>query len=202
MSEHTISLNKKANQINVPYTENGDKIIISGNANILDYLGGQGAKDALISYCQELHIPLIKDPIKVQIVDNSAQFPSKAHPSDIGYDLTIIKKVKDLTKTTSLYDTGIKMTAPAGCYLEIVPRSSISKSGYILANSMGIIDPSYNGNFLVALCKVDSSCPDLTLPATLTQVIVRPAYVTFLEQVHDITVTARSDGGFGSTNSK
>ena len=51
----------------------------------------------------------------------------------------------------------------------LVPRSSISKTGYMLANSVGVIDRTYTGNVLVPLIKVDKSMPDLILPARVVQ---------------------------------
>lgn len=139
-------------------------------------------------------------PIECLLMDNRAVFPTKAHPSDIGFDLTVVEKVKDLTAKTSLYDTGLKLLAPPGYYIELVPRSSISKTGYMLANSIGIIDPAYNGNLLVALTKVDDSCSDLQLPAKVAQAIVKDAIYAQLTQVLDNKETLRGDGGFGSSN--
>ena len=76
---------------------------------------------------------------KITINNENAVIPLKAHPSDIGYDLTAISLVKKLTEQTSLFDTGLAMTPPIGYYFEIIARSSISKTGYILSNSIGII---------------------------------------------------------------
>ena len=56
-----------------------------------------------------------------------------------------------------MYDTGIQVKPQYGYYFEIVPRSSLSKSGYILANSIGIIDPSYSGNLYIVLIKIDDN---------------------------------------------
>jgi deoxyuridine 5'-triphosphate nucleotidohydrolase len=126
--------------------------------------------------------------------------PKKARFSDVGWDLTLIKKNKDLTKNTSLYDTGISVSPPPGYYLQICPRSSLSKSGYILANSVGIIDPSYTGNILVALTKTDESKEDITFPFIAVQMILKPVYYSELEEVSQLSETERGHGGFGSTD--
>lgn len=79
------------------------------------------------------------------VFDTLAKTPSKTHDNDVGYDLSILKKAKDINETTALYHTGLQATiAEKEFYLEIVPRSSISKSGYIMSNSFGVIDPSYS----------------------------------------------------------
>jgi deoxyuridine 5'-triphosphate nucleotidohydrolase len=135
-----------------------------------------------------------------------AVLPTKARLSDVGYDLTIIRKVKTLNSRTSLYDTGLSIRVPFGYYVEIVPRSSLSKTGYMLSNSMGIIDRSYQGNLLVALTRVADDAIDLDnqLPFRCCQLIFRRQ--EFIELVeHSLennafdTPSTREAGGFGST---
>ena len=75
-----------------------------------------------------------------------------------------------------MFDTGICIQPPDGFYTEIVPRSSISKTGYILANSIGIIDPTYRGSLKIVLTKVDPTAQDLKLPFTKFQIILRQAF--------------------------
>ena len=84
------------------------------------------------------------------IMSDRAFFPTKAHPSDIGYDLTAIDIFKKISNRTTLFETGIAVSPPQGYYLEIIPRSSLSKTGYMLANSVGIIDPDYTGTLKIA----------------------------------------------------
>lgn len=131
--------------------------------------------------------------------DANAVPPSKAHPTDSGFDLHLIKKVKDLTSNVTLYDTGISVQPPAGYYFELVGRSSISKSGYMLANSVGIIDESYTGSIMAALIKVDPNAAPLELPCRLVQLIPRPLILMEPQEVSELTETARGDGGFGSS---
>ena len=75
-----------------------------------------------------------------------AVVPTRAHPSDIGYDLVAISLWKKLSDQTEIYETGIAVVPPPGTYVEILPRSSVTKTGYMLANSVGIIDPHYTGS--------------------------------------------------------
>lgn len=129
-----------------------------------------------------------------------AIIPGKSRVSDVGYDLSIIRKVKALNNIVSLYDTGIKVRVPHGYYTEIVPRSSLSKSGYILANSVGIIDRSYNGNLYVALAKIDETVDEIKFPFRCCQLIFRKQFHLLLQETkEDLEATARGEGGFGST---
>jgi len=146
---------------------------------------------------------LVLDTCKVYKIDPNAFIPSKGHESDVGYDLTIIKEYKQLTPSTILYDTGIKLNVDYGYYIEIVPRSSLSKSGYILSNSIGIIEKSYSGNLLVALTKIDKEMPDLVLPFKCCQLIFKPQISLLMKEMDNTNTlekTSRNGGGFGSTN--
>lgn len=146
---------------------------------------------------EEYKLPVFR----VVRADPRAILPSKKRASDVGYDLTIISKVKDLGKRTALYDTGIIIQPPMGYYIEVVPRSSLSKSGYVQSNSMGIIDPNYLDTFKVPLTRVDDSLPELQLPFTGFQLILRrPIHGMMVEcNREQLANTSRGTGGFGST---
>jgi dUTP pyrophosphatase len=137
---------------------------------------------------------------KILFVRNheDAVIPTRGTELSVGYDLTCIKVHKNLGMTT-LYDTGISVKPPPGYYTEIVPRSSISKTGYILANGVGIIDEDYRGNLLVALTKIDDKKEDLKLPFVACQLLLKKAEYCNLEEVQNLDETERGAGGFGST---
>jgi deoxyuridine 5'-triphosphate nucleotidohydrolase len=143
-----------------------------------------------------------KPSIKVFKSNENAVIPSKAFEEDAGYDLTIISKIKDFNSKTTLYDTGIKIEVDEGYYTEIVPRSSISKFGYILANNIGIIDNHYRGNLMIALTKIADDAPEISLPFKCCQLIIRKQIDADLYEVIDnsLSSTVRNEGGFGSTS--
>jgi deoxyuridine 5'-triphosphate nucleotidohydrolase len=133
-------------------------------------------------------------------VHPQAVAPKKAHASDAGYDITIVAIDKKVNATTTLYDTGIQIQLDRGYYAELVPRSSIIKTGHVLANSIGIIDNDYTGNIKVALAKIDPDAPDIELPYRGFQLIVRKQVECGLaEEVDAFQTTERGEGGFGST---
>lgn len=138
--------------------------------------------------------------LQIKIVDKNAKPLVKAHPSDIGFDLVAISKVKDLGEHTTMYDTGIAICPPAGYYTEIVPRSSIAKTGYILSNSIGLIDPNYRGTLKICLTKIDQTKPDLQVPFKLAQLVIHKSHDIDIIKVQELTNTDRGEGGFGSTN--
>ena len=151
----------------------------------------------------------LKPELEVPIVffeknDDTAVIPTKHRISDVGYDLTITKVLKVYGSKITMFDTGIKVKPPIGYYTKIVPRSSLIKSGYILSNSVGIIDSGYQDTLKICLTKIDDSLPDLELPFTCCQLI--------LEKLHHFEIiqhtyesifkdsTSRGLGAFGSTD--
>jgi len=138
----------------------------------------------------------------VQINDENAVVPTKAHPSDTGYDLVCIKLKKELENGVRLYDTGISVKPPSGYYTEILPRSSISKSGWMLANSVGVIDSEYRGNLLVALIPVSNSPVNLETPFCLTQLVLRKCEECQIIVGNIEEETERGSGGFGSSGNR
>lgn len=135
--------------------------------------------------------------IKINKARLDAILPSILDIHASGIDLHIIEKVKDFTADTSLYTTGIKVKPPEGYYFILVGRSSISKSGYSLANGIGIIDENYIGEILVPLRKHINE--ELTLPNRLVQLVLLPKLNFDIQIVDSLESTARGEGGFGST---
>lgn len=132
--------------------------------------------------------------------DSRAVTPTKGEPLSMGYDLTAIDVWKTYGDRIVLFETGIAVEPPCGYYTEIYPRSSLSKTGYMLANSIGLIDPSYTGTLKIALIKVDPTMPDLKLPFTKCQLVLKRCNYYEMQQVQSLTETDRGDGGFGSTD--
>ena len=137
---------------------------------------------------------------QIRLVHSDAVIPFKVHESDAGYDLTIIKEHKKINDVVTLYDTGIQIQMTAGYYAEIIPRSSIIKTGYMLANNVGIIDNSYRGNLYIALAKIDNTQPNIELPLRCAQLIFRKQECANFISTDEFEETDRGSGGFGSTS--
>lgn len=193
---------------NIPFKSskfhNLSQILFSG-VNIIDFLGLiYGNVDLLLNKNEYLNfLKIINDErpeLKFLKTSTNAIQPLKANFSDVGYDLSIINEVKNFNSKTKLYGTGIILDIPVGYYVEIVPRSSISKSGYILANSIGIIDCSYKGELYVALTKIVDEADDITFPFKCCQMIMKKQiYPKMIEVKEFENSSKRADGGFGSS---
>jgi dUTP pyrophosphatase len=120
---------------------------------------------------------------------------------DAGYDLTVISVEKSKhTDDVFIFGTGLAINPPEGYFAELVPRSSISNTGYMLANSVGIIDPNYRGEIKIALRKIEKNAKDIILPCRIAQLILRPIIRVPVLQKERLNETERGAGGFGSTN--
>ena len=138
--------------------------------------------------------------IKFTIENEKSVIPTKAYSNDIGFDITIIDIFKVISESITIFETGIAISPPEGYYVEIVPRSSLSKSGYMLANSIGVIDPSYTGTLKIALIKIDNSLPNIELPFKCCQLVLRKAKYSHMVLVKSLKTTDRGDGSFGSSD--
>ncbi|AMN83874.1 deoxyuridine 5'-triphosphate nucleotidohydrolase [Faustovirus] len=130
-----------------------------------------------------------------------AVIPSKATDGSVGFDLTLlgIKSTCAEDDTVIYCHTGLKVKPPPGYYTKIYPRSSICKSGFVLANSVGIIDVDYRGELLVALKRTLAGAT-LTFPCKMAQIMpeLDHSHIVSIE-VETLDDTVRGEGGFGST---
>ena len=136
----------------------------------------------------------------VKKLREDAVIPKKAHRTDTGYDLWVLGEHKKLDNGVVMYSTGLQIEPPSGFYFEIVPRSSIIKSGYIQANSVGVVDYGYRGELFVPLLKVDENSPDLELPKKIGQLVLRQINTCEFVETDNLNGTRRGEGGFGSTD--
>jgi deoxyuridine 5'-triphosphate nucleotidohydrolase len=176
--------------------------ILFESSNVYDLLSKLYDNKTIIKNIGQNHLYELYGKIprcKFSKTYEDACIPEKNWASDEGYDLTITKEHKKISSKTSLYNTGISVEPPNGYYTIVVPRSSISKSGYIMSNSHGVIDKSYRGPLLIALTKIDDSLPDLKLPFKCGQLILQKSTHFLLDKVEELISTKRGNGGFGST---
>lgn len=130
----------------------------------------------------------------------------KNYASDSGFDLYCTKEVTIDPWQVGTIDSGIACSPfvrndekVSGYYL--YPRSSISKTPLMLANSVGIIDSSYRGPILSKVRNM-SDKPYTVKEGTSLFQLCSPNLRPFEEIifVDELDQTERGDGGFGSTN--
>ena len=127
--------------------------------------------------------------------------------SDSGIDLVVSDQVSCKPGSVSTLNFGIKcqMTKngePSAYFL--FPRSSISKTPLLCANSVGIIDRDYRGNIMgkVRYLPFDLEAKDPYLVdkgTRLFQICSPDLHPIKVKLVDQLTETSRGEGGFGST---
>jgi dUTP pyrophosphatase len=86
-----------------------------------------------------------------------------------------------------------------GVHYWLAPRSSIYKTGYVMANSLGVIDQSYRGVLKAPVVRV-SGTGSLRRSERHFQIVAPDlGWIKEVEVVSELPATARGDGGFGST---
>ena len=135
--------------------------------------------------------------IRIKKLDKSSVLPSYSKEGDAGMDLTAIRVYE--TWDYIEYYTGLAIEIPEGYVGLIFPRSSISKTGLMLANSVGVIDSGYRGEIKFRFKRVASGSI-YTVAERIGQLIIMPYPNITLEEVEQLSDSNRGEGGFGSTN--
>ena len=86
------------------------------------------------------------------------------------------------------------------CYY-LYPRSSISKTPFRLANSVGIIDAGYRGNLMAMVDNTSKEVQTIQKGTRLFQICGRYLEPIHLELVEVLSESDRGNDGFGSTGS-
>lgn len=137
---------------------------------------------------------------KIQIKTPQCIIPSKAHPSDAGWDLYLPKTasvaIPPLTQTT--IDLGFSAELPRGTFALLKIRSSLAAQG--LSLNAGVIDADYRGSWKVLLRNDTNEMFHLQGGDRVAQAIILPlAPVTTIVVASELGESERGEGGFGST---
>ena len=134
--------------------------------------------------------------------DNPNLIPQKAHESDAGYDLVAASDAVVVPGSLDspnlvIYKLGIKIALPEGYCGLILARSSISKRGMWLCNSIGLIDPGYRGELQARFYAFEGA--DLYEKGDRVAQLMLLKLSDFQVAVGLVNKTDRGEGGFGST---
>lgn len=139
--------------------------------------------------------------IKIRKLNDNAVIPSYAKPGDAGLDLTAVSiEVVDKHKEYGYisYGSGLAFEIPEGYVGYIFPRSSISNTGLILSNAVGVIDSGYRGE-VTARFKYIEGTNKYGVGDRFAQLIIMPVPKVNLIEVTELSTTERGEGGHGST---
>jgi dUTP pyrophosphatase len=137
--------------------------------------------------------------------DKGAHKPERAHDADAGLDLYM--QTMRVTERCELFDrviytryeidTGVHFYIPEGFVGLVLPRSSMSRGGYL--THTGVIDSGYTGTIRVFLTAFGDVAP-CQEGQRIAQIVILPinAAQPVLKSITSM-VTERGEAGFGST---
>jgi dUTP pyrophosphatase len=96
--------------------------------------------------------------------------------------------------------TGWTMELPAGYEAQIRPRSGLSlRHGITVVNAPGTIDSDYRGEIVVLLVNLGQDAYTIAPGDRVAQMVIAPVVRATIEEVAELSHTARGAGGFGHT---
>ena len=142
--------------------------------------------------------------VRVRRLPHNQDLPLPAYATSgaAGMDLVaaIAEPVTIAPGQRSLIPTGLAIALPPGYELQIRPRSGLAlRNGIVLPNSPGTIDEDYRGEIQVIVLNAGSEPFRVERGTRIAQAVLAPVVRAEWEEVSDLDVTARNEGGFGST---
>lgn len=142
--------------------------------------------------------------VKIKKMHKDAVIPKYMKSGDAGMDLTAVTKefeINDAGQKLQVYDTGIAVEIPVGYVGLVFPRSSISKTGLIMTNHVGVIDSGFRGSIKQKF-RIDgrpTKKSTYNIGDRVAQLIIVPyPSINFIES-EELSSTERGSGGFGSS---
>ena len=142
-------------------------------------------------------------------LSDGATIPTKAHPTDSGFDLYASEDVIIEPGETVIVPTGIAVELPKGFEAQVRPRSGVTAKTKLRVQ-LGTIDNSYQGEIGVIVdniasegFSVDGVCyplADIKKGTRIAQLVVQALPEVTAVEIDDFTEESeRGEGGFGST---
>lgn len=142
-------------------------------------------------------------PITINVINQSDNpLPGYATTGASGMDVRAFLPtpivLQPLERT--LVPTGLFMEIPDGYEIQVRPRSGLTiKQGITCLNTPGTIDADYRGEIKVILINLSNEIQTILPGDRIAQLVLQQVEQVAWNNVEMISMTARSDGGFGHT---
>ncbi len=144
-------------------------------------------------------------PIRIKKLNENAIIPTYGTEFSAGADLYALpgESVAIAPHKTVMIHTGLAMEIPEGYAGLIFARSGLaSKRGLAPANKVGVVDPDYRGEFMVALHNHTDEERTVEGGERVAQLVIVPFLKAEFSVTDELSDTVRGEGGFGSTGKK
>lgn len=125
-----------------------------------------------------------------------AKAPSRAHPTDAGFDLYALRTWK-VGVSPQTCGTGVAVAIPDGYVGILKERSSIRDRGLVLSG--GVIDAGYTGEIMATFHKLDEFSREYEPGEKCCQLLIIPCPQFEMQEVNELPKSERGEKGFGST---
>jgi len=138
--------------------------------------------------------------LKIKKLRSDAIIPTRGSQKASGLDLYAVQDYAILSGQTVKVETGIAFGIPEGYEIQVRPRSGLSlKTGLRITNAPGTVDQDYLGDCSVLLQNTGNETYQIKRGDRVGQAVLCPVFIPELEEVEDLTPTARGANGFGSS---
>jgi len=136
--------------------------------------------------------------VRVQLLNDRANVPTKANINDAGFDLYSSVDTIIPSKQRKTVSTGIALQMPEHFAGLIWPRSGLSvKRGIdVLA---GVVDSGYRGEIMVCLYNTSDEHVSIQTGDRIAQIIFQEVPRVIMEVHESLGSSQRGDNGFGSS---
>lgn len=136
--------------------------------------------------------------VNVKLVHPNAKVPAYANTHDGALDLTAVSCTYDCEKGYYEYDTGVAVEIPRNYVGLLFPRSSVSKTGLSLCNSVGVIDFAFCDTIKLRFYW-KTNAKEYSVGDRVGQLMIVPRPYITLKVVDEFEERVDRGGGFGST---
>ena len=138
--------------------------------------------------------------LKIKKLKPDAKLPSYAHPGDVGLDLYAMETVTLQPGEHIILDHGFALEFPEGYGAFVMDKGSISKAG--LKSMGGVFDAGYRGEYNTHLVNLSNTAYTIEVGDKVSQLVIIPVVIGEIEEVSELSDSARGVGRFGSTGKK
>jgi len=138
--------------------------------------------------------------IRVQLLRPGARMPSRASVGASGFDLHACLEDGPIAVGPDpvRVPTGIAIEAPAGCDVQVRPRSGLAAEGVMV--TFGTVDADYRGELLVTMYTTGTRGPHQVRDGDrIAQLVVGRLAAVEWQAVGELSSSERGGSGHGST---
>jgi dUTP pyrophosphatase len=143
----------------------------------------------------------MKQGIPIKKMHKNARLPERAYQEDAGSDLRYLgEDIQLYPGAIHAFYTGLRGEIPRGFVGLVCPRSSLALNhGITVANSPGIVDTGYRGDWKVILINHSKRAHLIKNGDKIAQLVIVPIWSGKFYETSELIPSERGEGGFGSS---